>query len=129
MLVDGRDALVLREDLDDLLATELTDAVRLLPGHDQWVLGPGTADRDVVPERWRPAATRGTPLVVVGGVVAGTWAERDGDLVVRWAGEGSAARKAHDEGVEPLAVAHAPALRGTGEGAEAAPDPRRPAPG
>ncbi|MBO3095291.1 DNA glycosylase AlkZ-like family protein [Cellulomonas dongxiuzhuiae] len=100
--VGGRDAFVLREDVDDLLATEPTGAVRLLPGYDQWVLGPGTADRDVVPPAWRTAATRGTPLVVAGGVVAGTWTERDGDLTVRWAPEGQSARSALDEGVDRL---------------------------
>ena len=113
--VGGRDAYVLREDVDDLLATEPIDAVRLLPGYDQWVLGPGTADRDVVPPAWRTAATRGTPLVVAGGVVVGTWAERDGDLTVRWAHEGPAARSALDAGVDRLVAGLGRPLRVTVE--------------
>jgi hypothetical protein len=42
--IDGESAYVLREDLEELAATPATTAVRLLPGYDQWVLGPGTAD-------------------------------------------------------------------------------------
>jgi len=79
------------------------------------VLGPGTADRDVVPPAWRTAATRGTPLVVAGGVVAGTWTERGGGLTVRWGGEGPAARVALDEGVEGLAAGVGRPLRVTVE--------------
>ena len=38
----ARRRLILAEDLDGLLAAEPTDGLRLLPGFDQWVLGPGT---------------------------------------------------------------------------------------
>jgi len=38
--VDAQPRLVLREDLDELAATPATQAVRLLPKYDQWVLGP-----------------------------------------------------------------------------------------
>lgn len=71
--VDGEDRLVLREDLDELAAAEPTGAVRLLPRYDQWVLGPGTADTPVVPAEIRADVSHGADLVVVGGVVAGTW--------------------------------------------------------
>jgi hypothetical protein len=47
--VEGERAHVLEEDVDELAATEPTSAVRLLPGFDQYVLGPGTADGHVVP--------------------------------------------------------------------------------
>lgn len=40
--IEGKPVHVLREDLEELVATPATAAVRLLPGHDQWVLGPGT---------------------------------------------------------------------------------------
>jgi len=68
-----------------------TAAVRLLPGFDQYVLGPGTADGHVVPTSRRAAVSRQagwiSPVVVVGGVVCGTW-ELDGDQVrVAWFGE------------------------------------------
>ena len=42
--IEGETAFVLREHLEDLAATSPTTAIRLLPGYDQWILGPGTAD-------------------------------------------------------------------------------------
>ena len=86
--VDGERAHVLAEDLDELAAARSTTAVRLLPGFDQYVLGPGTADGHVVPTARRAAVSRQagwiSPVVVAGGVVCGTW-ELDGDRVlVAW---------------------------------------------
>ena len=46
---------------------------RLLPGKDDWVMGPGTKDTWVVPSEHRTAMTRGANPVVVDGVVGGTW--------------------------------------------------------
>lgn len=85
--VDGRPALLRAEWLDDLRAARPDDSVVLLPGYDQWVLGPGTADESVVPSRWRPAATRGANLVLEGGRVAGTWKRTKGSLEVSEAAE------------------------------------------
>jgi len=90
--VDGQAAYVLTEDLDALAAAKASSAVRLLPGHDQWVLGPGTADPHVVPPAERRRVTRGDHLVVVGGVVAGTWRTKVARLELTWfdgAGRGS----------------------------------------
>lgn len=89
--VDGEPAYVLAEDLDELAATAPTSAVRLLPGFDQYVLGPGTGDGRVTPTSRRAAVSRQSgwisPVVVAGGVVSGTW-ELDGDrLRVTWFGE------------------------------------------
>ncbi len=89
--VDGEAMYVLAEDLDEVVATEPTAAVRLVPGFDQYVLGPGTDDGRVVPPARRSAVSRQSgwvsPVVVAGGVVAGTW-ELDGDLLrVAWFGE------------------------------------------
>jgi hypothetical protein len=86
--VEGERAFVLAEDLDELASTAPTPAVRLLPGFDQYVLGPGTGDGRVVPTARRAAVSRQagwiSPIVVVGGVVSGTW-EIDGDqLRVAW---------------------------------------------
>jgi hypothetical protein len=86
--VDGERALVLAEDLDELASTRPTTAVRLLPGFDQYVLGPGTADGHVVPAARRAAVSKQSgwiaPVVVAGGVVCGTW-ELDGERVrVDW---------------------------------------------
>ena len=82
--VDGVTAQVMRDDLAELAATRPTGAVRLLPGHDQWVLGPGTADAQVVPPGRRALVSRGANLVVAGGVVAGSWSLADDRLVVSW---------------------------------------------
>jgi hypothetical protein len=89
--VDGERAYVLADDLDELASTSPTDAVRLLPGFDQYVLGAGTADGHVVPAARRTAVSRQagwiSPVVVVGGVVRGTW-ELDGSNVnIAWFGE------------------------------------------
>ena len=86
--VEGERAHVLAEDLDELVATRPTTAVRLLPGFDQYVLGAGTADGRVVPASRRTAVSRQagwiSPVVIVGGVVRGTW-DVDGDHVrVAW---------------------------------------------
>jgi hypothetical protein len=66
--------------------------VRLLPGFDQYVLGPGTGDGHVVPTPRRAAVSRQagwiSPVVVAGGIVRGTW-ELDRDSVrVAWFSEG-----------------------------------------
>ena len=61
--------------------------MRLLPGHDQWVLGPGTADAHAVPPGRRTPVSRGANLVVAGGVVAGTWSVTDDQVVAAWFAE------------------------------------------
>ena len=82
--VEGDVALVPREHADDLADTRPTDAVRLLPAFDQWVLGPGTADPRVVPAAHRGIVSRGAAVVTVGGVVAGTWRLTGDDVRVTW---------------------------------------------
>lgn len=71
--IEGGSAVVLSDDLQDLRAARPVTTVRLLPGYDQWVMGPGTADHHVVPADLRPPITRGANLIGVGGVVSGTW--------------------------------------------------------
>lgn len=71
--VEGEPALVHTDHVEDLMAASPTSAVRFLTGHDQWVLGTGTADVHVVPPEHRPAVSRGANLVITGGVVCGTW--------------------------------------------------------
>lgn len=85
--VDGESAFVMREDLDDLLATSETRAVRLLPAYDQWVLGPGTADAHVTPTAQRALVTRGANVVIAAGVVSGTWSLREDRVTVDWFAE------------------------------------------
>ena len=82
--VDGRQAYALTADLDQLHEAAPSDAVRLLPGFDPWVFGPGTSDtRLLAPDR-RALATKGSNLVIRGGVVTGTWRIRGDDLMVSW---------------------------------------------
>ena len=85
--VDGEPAYVHREDVEDLMGTPPTTAVRLLPGHDQWVLGPGTADARVVPPARRALVSRGANLVMAGGVVSGTWSLTDDRVEAAWFAE------------------------------------------
>ena len=85
--VEGESTYVLREDLEELVSTTATTATRLLPGHDQWVLGPGTADAHVVPPARRTLVTRQANIVIVGGVVSGTWSLTEDQVVVVWFAE------------------------------------------
>jgi hypothetical protein len=82
--VEGTTAYVVREDVDSLVAARPSDAVRLLPGHDQWVMGPGTKDVHVIPPTRRDPVTRKANPVIVGGVVCGTWARKGDELTVGW---------------------------------------------
>ena len=58
--IEGDVAHVMREDLDELHATAPTDALRFLPAVDQWVMGPGSADRHIVPPARRGARRAAT---------------------------------------------------------------------
>jgi hypothetical protein len=82
--VAGEAVYVLRDDVDELMAARPTNAVRLLPGHDQWVIGPSTKDRHVVPPARRTPVTRKANLIVAGGVVSGTWSVKRNELGMTW---------------------------------------------
>jgi hypothetical protein len=58
--------------------------VRLLPGYDQWVLGPGTADAAIVPPAHRKLVSRQANRVVHGGVVSGTWTLTGDSVDITW---------------------------------------------
>ncbi len=103
--VEGETAYVLSEDVDALMAARATRAVRLLPGHDQWVMGPGTNNEHVVPPAHRAPVTRKANLVIAGGVVSGTWSTRGGEVSVTWFAENrTAPRTALSEQVDRLAT-------------------------
>jgi len=89
--VDGRPAYIRAEDADTLSATRPTSAVRLLGGFDQWVLGPGTQDASVLAAHRRTAVSKTAgwiaPIVVVGGVVFGTWQLDRAVVRLDWFGE------------------------------------------
>jgi hypothetical protein len=92
--VQGTTAYVVREDVDSLAASRPSEAVRFLPGHDQWVIGPGTKDVHVTPSSRRELMTRKANPLIVGGVVCGTWAQKGDELTVTWLGEGRPPEKA-----------------------------------
>jgi hypothetical protein len=95
--VDGQAAFIRAEDADALAAAKPTDAVRLLGGFDQWVLGPGTQDTSVITAHRRSAVSKTAgwiaPIVVVGGVVKGTWALDRKVVRVAWFSEAGAPPK------------------------------------
>jgi hypothetical protein len=102
--VDGESVHVLSEDLDELAATPATTSVRLLPGYDQWTLGPGTADAHIVPPAKRTLVSRGANILIVGGVVSGTWSLTDDQIVNAWFGRARPPqREAHEEEVARIA--------------------------
>lgn len=82
--VDGHEGYARAEDLDELLATRPTQAVRMLAGFDQYLLGPGTGDTSIVPAQRRKQVSRTagwiSPVVLDRGRVAGVW-DLDGDLL------------------------------------------------
>jgi winged helix DNA-binding protein len=82
--VEGKQGYIRACDLDELEATGPSDAVRLLGGFDQYVLGPGTDDPVVVPAARRKLVSKAAgwiaPVVLRGGRVVGTW-EPDGDVL------------------------------------------------
>jgi hypothetical protein len=116
VIVDGEPMSILAEDLDSLTFTRPTKPLRLLPGFDQYVLGPGTGDPHVVPPGRRSAISRQSgwiaPVVVAGGVVRGSW-ELDGErLRVEWFREsGPIPRAALRAEVERLSTILGRALR------------------
>ncbi|MBF6095348.1 DNA glycosylase AlkZ-like family protein [Nocardia cyriacigeorgica] len=83
--VDGRRAYILAEHADELAATEPDDSVHLLGAFDQYVLGPGTGDQELLPAQHRAQVSRTAgwiaPIVVARGRIAGTWELTDADEV------------------------------------------------
>lgn len=105
VVIEGERLHALGEDLGELAATPPTKAIRLLPGYDQWVLGPGTADTHIVPPGRRTLVSRQAHMIVLGGVVSGTWTLTDDQLTVAWFAEaGPVPRRALGEESERLAA-------------------------
>ena len=103
--IEGDTTYVLREHLEELTSTAATTTIRLLPGYDQWVLGPGTADAHVVPPARRTLVSRQANIAIAGGRVSGTWALTDDQVVVAWFTEAAPlARDALAEEISRLAT-------------------------
>ncbi|MEV5594073.1 winged helix DNA-binding domain-containing protein [Streptomyces sp. NPDC052496] len=87
--VDGERAFVMADDVEDLAGTAPApapaDELRLLPGFDQYVLGPGTSDARLVPPAHRAEVSRAagwiSPVVVLGGRVVGVWSLTDSSVL------------------------------------------------
>jgi hypothetical protein len=84
--VDGEKAFARSEDVEEMLGTTASGTVRLLPAFDQYVLGAGTGDSNVIPPAHRPDVSRTAgwiaPVLVVGGRVAGTFETRESMLEI-----------------------------------------------
>jgi hypothetical protein len=87
MDVDGEDRYVRRRDVDELRAAGPSESVRLLPAFDPWILGPGTADAQLVDPARRSLFSRGANPLVWGGAVAGFWRLRGATVEVSCFGE------------------------------------------
>lgn len=96
--VEGERRLGLAGDLDELVRATSTTAIRLLPGFDQYVLGPGTDETHVIPAARRTTVSKQSgwiaPTVVSNGVVAGTWELVDDEVRVGWFREAARPRAA-----------------------------------
>ena len=102
--VEGTTAYVVAEDAESLTAARPSNAVRFLPGHDQWVMGPGTKDSRVTPPALREAMTRKANPVIVGGVVRGIWTLKRNDITVTGSDEMQRHQKAVEEEAQRLAA-------------------------
>jgi hypothetical protein len=89
--VDGQALYVPADGLDGLAVANPAPAVRLLPGFDQYVLGPGTADVHIIPAGRRAEVSRRSgwiaPVVVARGTVCGTWELERDSIRIAWFGE------------------------------------------
>ncbi|HZM77377.1 MAG TPA: winged helix DNA-binding domain-containing protein [Candidatus Limnocylindrales bacterium] len=75
--VDGEPSYARTADLDDIAGSKPFDEVRLLDAFDQYVLGPGTKNTQIIAanRRGQISKTAGwiAPVVIAGGRVAGMW--------------------------------------------------------
>jgi hypothetical protein len=81
--VDGTPALARTADLDSLRDTTPNTLVRLLPAFDQYVIA---VNRDLIPAEHKAKVSRTagwiSPVVLVGGRIAGVWKAEDGEFTL-----------------------------------------------
>jgi hypothetical protein len=112
--VEGTTAYVIAGDAESLTAARPSNAVRFLPGHDQWVMGPGTRDSHITPQACRQAMSRKANPVIVGGVVRGTWAvkkDKKNEIAVTWLDEVQPPQKSVEGEAQRLAAILGDGLR------------------
>jgi hypothetical protein len=84
--VAGEARWILAEHADGLGACAPSRSLRLLGSFDQYVLGPGTKETAMLEQEHRAKVSRAagwiSPVVLVGGRIAGVWELADGALVV-----------------------------------------------
>ncbi|MCK2217758.1 winged helix DNA-binding domain-containing protein [Actinomadura sp. ATCC 31491] len=83
---DGHRLLAPAEHVDDLAGTAPSEAVHLLPGFDQYILGAPRTLAPLIPPGLKAKVSRQagwiSPVVVHEGRVAGVWEHRDGEIVL-----------------------------------------------
>jgi hypothetical protein len=96
--IDGVAAYARAQDVDEIAASEPNCQVRLLPAFDQYVLGPGTGNPQIIAAARRDEISRTAgwiaPVVLAGGRVAGTWRAARGVLDVALFTEAGEIRRA-----------------------------------
>lgn len=102
--IEGSEAYVLRENLGQLMSTPKSNAVRLLPAYDQWVMGPGTSDTNIVSPKLRPQISRGANPVIVAGRVLGTWLVAGDAVTIAWSDQRKAPKEQIAQEVERLST-------------------------
>ncbi|GAC1408241.1 MAG: winged helix DNA-binding domain-containing protein [Chloroflexota bacterium] len=84
--IEGHRAFARTEDIEEIMQTSPSTTVRLLGAFDQYVLGLGTGDTQIIPAVRRPDVSRTagwiSSVVVAGGRVVGTWEIRESTLEV-----------------------------------------------
>ncbi len=84
--VEGRDAYLLAEHADELARAKPSRSVRLLGGFDQYVLGPGTGEPQILPAQHRGNVCKSagwiSPVVLDGGRITGVWELTDDQVSV-----------------------------------------------
>lgn len=82
--VDGEPGYARAADVEEIAATRLANDVRLLPAFDQYVLGPGTKNTQIIDAARRGEISKAggwiSPVVIAAGRVVGTW-ESGGDAL------------------------------------------------
>lgn len=110
--IEGAESMCMADDAEAIANSDASEAVVLLPGSDQWVIGAGTSDTQIVPAEHRHVVTRGANLVIIGGRLHGTWKISRDTLQIVWlGGHHQAPPRSVDDAVTDLSAALGRELR------------------